>query len=184
MRWCGLEGDGDERAAGDGVVEGPGAGGEPAGFADRDLHLAAESGCGPGGRFVELVAVGVAEDEQVDVADGAWAVLVVVAGRPGAEDEGIVDPGDGGEFGPDDDGRPEGLEEHVAEPGVVGTVGVGPDEAEVAEPATDHEAGLFGPVDLPVDGGIGEPETFSQRGHGVFEVGIAEHGREDLTLLA
>ena len=44
MRGGVLAGDGDDRAAGDGVVKGSGAGGEPAGLADRDLDFAAESG--------------------------------------------------------------------------------------------------------------------------------------------
>jgi hypothetical protein len=72
-----------------------------------------------------LVAVGVAEDEQVDVADGAGAVLLVVAGGPGAEDDAVVDAGHTGEFGSDDSGGAEGFEKDVGEPGVVGALGVG-----------------------------------------------------------
>ena len=108
----------------------------------------------------------------------------MVAGGPRAEDHGVVDAGDTGEFGSDDDGRAEGFQEHVGEPRVVGAVGVGTDETEIAEPSADHQAGLFRPHDLPVDGGVGKSEPFGQRGQGVLDVRIPQHGREDLALLA
>lgn len=52
---------GHDPAAGDGVVEGSRAGGEPPGLADGGLDFPAESGRGSGGGFVERVAVGFAE---------------------------------------------------------------------------------------------------------------------------
>jgi hypothetical protein len=47
------------------------------------LHFSAEFGRGSGGAFVEGVAVGVAEDEEVDVPDRAGSSLLVVPGGPG-----------------------------------------------------------------------------------------------------
>jgi hypothetical protein len=71
------------------------------------LHFSAEFGGGSGGGFVEGVAVGVAEDEEVDVPDRAGSSLLVVPGGPGTEDERFFDAGDGVEFGADDDRRSE-----------------------------------------------------------------------------
>src|SRR4051812_22645618 len=82
LRVCLVTRHGHDRAAGDGVVKGSGAGGEPPGLADGGLNFPAESGRGSGGGFVERVTVGFAEDEEVDVADGPWSLVFVEAGGP------------------------------------------------------------------------------------------------------
>jgi hypothetical protein len=69
------------------------------------LDFSAELGCGSGGGFVEGVAVGVAEDEEVDVPDRAGAFVFVGAGGPGAEDDRFFDSGDLLERGADDGRR-------------------------------------------------------------------------------
>jgi hypothetical protein len=148
------------------------------------LNFSAELGCRSGGGFVEGVAVGVAEDEEVDVADRAGSLVFVVAGGPGAEDERFLDPRDLVERGAEDGRRSECFEEHVGEPGVVRAIGVGPDQAKVPQPPAHHQTGLLSPLDLPVDGGVGEMESFGQGCQGHFDARVAEDGREDLALLA
>jgi hypothetical protein len=125
-----------------------------------------------------------AEDEEVDVADRTWSLMFVEAGGPGTEDERFVDPLDGVEFGAEDDGRSERLEEHVGESGVIGTVGVGSDEAKVPQAPAHHQSRLLGPLDLSMHGGVRELESLSQGGEGQFESGVTQYRCEDFALLA
>jgi hypothetical protein len=154
-------------------MEGSGTGGEPAGLTDGDLDLSAELGGSPGSGFIEAVAVGIAEDEEVDVSDRTGSLVLVVAGGPGSEDEHFVDPWHVLEFRADDDWRSKGLEEDVGQLGVVGAVGVGPDQAQVAEAPAPHQTRPLCAFDLPVDGGIRQLKPFGQRGDGHFHVGVA-----------
>jgi hypothetical protein len=64
MPGCELE----HRAAGHVLVEGPRPGGQPAGIADGRLNRPTESRLGLTERFIELVPVGLAEHQDVDVA--------------------------------------------------------------------------------------------------------------------
>jgi len=77
--------------AGQGVVEGASACFQPTWFADRYLHRPSEACLSATQRGIDLIAVRVAEDKNVDVSDGPGSRLSFVPGRPRSVDVGFSD---------------------------------------------------------------------------------------------
>ena len=67
---------------------------EPAGIADSRLDRPTESRFGFTDRFIELVPVGLAEHQDVDVAHWPPPGLPGMTGSPGAVDISLLDTGD------------------------------------------------------------------------------------------
>lgn len=151
--------------------------GEPVCGSDGYLYRPSKSLFSGACRGVDVVAVGVAEDEEIDVADRAITVFSGVSCGPRPVDVSGGDSGDSVQELTDDPGRTESFREYVGESAVVRAGGIRLDQDGSSDVASGDEARGGCSFDLAVEGRVGNVGADCEFGQCVLDCGAAEDER-------
>src|SRR5512146_296969 len=156
---------------------------QPAGLSNRRIDRPSQTRLSVAQPDIELVAIRVAEDEDVDVSNRARPITSLVPGGPGSVDVGVGDSLDLAQDFGEDGGDAERPGEHLCQAGIVGAVGVRAGKPGVPYLAGRDQSGLFCPLDLAVDRRMWRTGALRDLSQAKLQVRIAKEQREYLPLL-
>jgi hypothetical protein len=156
---------------------------EPVRRAYGHLHRPSEPSFRSARSCIQLIAVGAAEHEQVDVRHRAVACVTAEPRRPRPIDVCGNDSIDADEGLAEHPGHAERLDQHIRQSGKVRARRVGADEPRSSDKSTRDQAGRPGTLDLTMHGRIGDPGSVRQLCQRVFGGRVAEDEGKQLGLL-